>query len=57
VRLSAVPLTELALSTILVAGLRYCAAKSMNPTKALAAQDQLYGVVSYRCRKNDHGPL
>jgi len=41
VRLSAVPLAELAVSAIVVAELRYGAAKSLNPAKAVAAQDQL----------------
>jgi tRNA(fMet)-specific endonuclease VapC len=45
VRLSAIPLTELAVSTIVVAELRYGAAKSMNPVKALATQDQLLSLV------------
>jgi tRNA(fMet)-specific endonuclease VapC len=45
VRLSAIPLAELAVSTIVVAELRYGAAKSMNPTKALAAQDQLLNLI------------
>jgi tRNA(fMet)-specific endonuclease VapC len=45
VRLSAIPLTELAVSTIVVAELRYGAAKSMNPTKALTIQDQLLNLI------------
>jgi tRNA(fMet)-specific endonuclease VapC len=45
VRLSAVPLTELAVSTIVVAELRYGAAKSSNPAKALAAQNQLLNLI------------
>ncbi len=45
VRLSAVPLAELAVSAIVVAELRYGAAKSLNPAKALAAQDQLLSLI------------
>jgi tRNA(fMet)-specific endonuclease VapC len=45
VRLSAVPLTELAVSMIVVAELRYGAAKSTNPAKALAAQNQLLNLI------------
>ena|SRR5258708_3013728 len=45
VRLSAVPLAELAVSAIVVAELRYGAAKSLNPAKAVAAQDQLLSLI------------
>jgi tRNA(fMet)-specific endonuclease VapC len=45
VRLSMVPLAELAVSAIVVAELRYGAAKSLNPAKVLAAQDQLLSLI------------
>src|SRR5258707_14729976 len=45
VRLSMVPLAELGVSAIVVAELRYGAAKSLNPAKVLAAQDQLLSLI------------
>jgi tRNA(fMet)-specific endonuclease VapC len=45
VRLSAIPLAELTVPAIVVAELRYGAAKSTNPAKALAAQNQLLNLI------------
>jgi hypothetical protein len=44
VRMGAVPRSELAVSTIVVAELPYGAAKNVNPAKALAAQDELHSL-------------
>jgi tRNA(fMet)-specific endonuclease VapC len=41
----ATPLADLATSTVVVAELRYGSAKSSNPTKALAVQDQFLALI------------
>jgi tRNA(fMet)-specific endonuclease VapC len=46
VKMSKIPLTELAAPEIVVAELRYGAAKSINPTRAIAVQDQFLRLVA-----------
>lgn len=46
IHIAATPTPDLATSTIVIAELRYGAAKSANPAKALAVQDQFLGLVS-----------
>ncbi len=46
IRIAATPVSDLAVSTIVVAELRYGAAKSANPAKALAVQNQFLSLIS-----------
>ena len=45
-KIRAAPLADLAVSSVVVAELRYGAAKSVNPAKALAVQDQFLGLIT-----------
>lgn len=45
VKLRATPVADLAVSAVVVAELRYGAAKSTNPAKALSVQDQLLSLL------------
>jgi tRNA(fMet)-specific endonuclease VapC len=60
-KLQATPLTDLAVSAITVAELRFGAAKSTDPTKALAAQDTLLSVIATipfeRAAADAYGPI
>jgi tRNA(fMet)-specific endonuclease VapC len=45
VHIAATPVSDLAVSTIVIAELRYGAAKSVNPAKTIAVQDQLLSLI------------
>jgi|SRR5690242_2383968 len=47
VKMRATPTGELAVSAVVVAELRYGAAKSVNPSKALAVQDQFLSLIGF----------
>jgi tRNA(fMet)-specific endonuclease VapC len=46
VHIAATPVSALAVSTIVIAELRYGAAKSVNPAKAIAVQEQVISLIS-----------
>ncbi len=46
VHIAAIPVSDLAVSTIVIAELRYGAAKSVNPARAVAVQDQFLSLIT-----------
>jgi len=46
-KINGIPLVDLAVSAVVIAELRYGAAKSNNPSKVIAAQDQFINLIGF----------